>query len=347
MPVQEIISLKESKKWKALVEKTVQRDIHFLPEYASVFGEHIDAEPLLFFFGSGENFVLCPFFKRRIIAPKETKAYWDITSAWYYGGCLSHGNVTKEFVREFFAAFSVYCRKENIVSEFCRLNPYLDQKAFKSEIRLEESGNVVGVELEGEIDNIFRQFSCSCKRDIRLSEKKGVEIIVDNSEESVKEFYKIYTESMERMNAKKFYFFSLDFLLRLKDAFGKDFLLITAKKDGKTLSSFVFLQKYGRMYYFLSGRDPEQEKLRPSQRIIFEAIKIGKQNNVELLDLGGESAKGTLLSFKAHFSKKTFPRFDYKKVHNIEAYEKLCNLNLGKGFRPKLEKADFFPEYRK
>ena len=79
---------------------------------------------------------------------------------------------------------------------------------------------------------------------------------------------------------------------------------------------------------------------------MYEAIKFGKKNGFDILDLGGGSEGSSLLRFKLSFSRKIKPLYLYKKVYNKKIYKNIC---ISKGIKNNdinFEESDFFPEYR-
>ena len=343
-----VFSEEDGQKWEMLVKNSMHSDVHFLPGFMRVLGRHINATPHLFIYGSGKKYVLYPFFKRKT-GFKEAgyvKDTYDTISLWYYGGYIFCGKITPVFFNGFLEAFSAYCKKQGIVSEFCRLNPYLDYGNPLHAIGLRPSGNIVGIDLSKNLDEILGSFSGSARREINNSFRDHIEIVCGNSNELVDTFFNIYTLSMERKKAKPFYFFPKDFFLGLRDYFKENFILITALKEGNILSSFLFLHENGIMYYMLSGRNNSKKIGLAVKRIVFEAVKLAKEKNARVLDLGGEYENGSLMAFKTHFSKKLFLRQDYRKIHDLTAYNRLCTLANLKMEELKYENSRFFPEYR-
>lgn len=353
MSCSEIISISQENKWRELVEKTSYRDIHFLPEYLSLIGKHINASCYLFFYGNDDHYILYPFFKRKIndlpfISENIGETYWDIISPWYYGGLLFYGDIKKDDISNFLSKFNKYCIKENIISEFSRFHPYLNNhKKMVSLINLIKIGNVVWIDLTKNLESIAKSFTKSCRTAIRKSEKECVDIHINNKDKYLKTFNELYLRAMDAMGVNDFYYFTNDFLSNLKRNLEREFTLITVEYRDRIVGGSIFLHKYDRMYYYLSARDPEHDKVYASNRIIYEAIKYGKEQELKLLDLGGGLKGSGLLKFKKSFSNNIHDLYGWKKVFDKDKYIAICKMAEIEKNDIKFENAPFFPEYRK
>ena len=349
----EIISTTEKEKWITLVEKTPIKDIHFLPEYLSLFEKHLQSPCYLFFYGDENHYVLYPFFKRKIneityISGKLNEMYWDIISPWYYGGPLFYGNINDNILSDSLFEFNKYCLEENIITEFSRFHPYLNNyKKMESLISLEKVGTVVWLDLTNDLEFIFNQdFQKQSRTAVRKSEKKGADVHINNVKD-LKTFHKLYLKSMDAKNTRNFYYFTYDFLLNLEKNLRKEFTLITVKDKDEIVGGSIFLHKYGKMYYYLSARDPEHDEVNSLHRIIYEAIKYGKEHDLKLLDLGGGPEGSGLLRFKKSFSNNLCSLYGCKRIFDRKKYVEICKMIRMDVTDLEFENASFFPEYRR
>ncbi|MCK4365546.1 MAG: GNAT family N-acetyltransferase [Thermoplasmatales archaeon] len=348
----EILDINQESIWRELVEKTPDRDIHFSPEYLSVLAKHMNASCHLFIYRFGDSYILYPFLKRKVndlpfVSEDIGSTYWDISSSWYYGGPLFHGDIKNSDTSNFLSEFNSYCNDADVISEFCRFHPYLDnQKKLPDSIYMEKIATVVRVNLSRDIDAIFKSFKPSCRRHIKKSKKFDVTIKISNEDKSLREFYNLYTRSMQSKNARDFYFFSYDFLSNMKKNLCGNFSLFTLEYKDNILAGSIFLHKNRKMYYYLSARDPELDKVDAINRLLYEAIKFGNEQEIECLDLGGGPEGSSLLQFKKSFSDETKELYGYKKTYNREIYQRICGMSGLDTNKLKFEKASFFPEYR-
>ena len=122
--------------WNAMVAGMDRCDVYFHRTLCQAFAEYEGCVARLVCFRRGESVIVYPFFQRRIASlpflqsPQQWNEYSDIVSPYGYGGPLAqlveNGEQEKERIwSEFLEAFHAYCLEENIVSEFARLHPFL------------------------------------------------------------------------------------------------------------------------------------------------------------------------------------------------------------------------------
>lgn len=342
--MQEVIPVSNQRKWNKLLEKCPQSDIHFTPGYLSPFENHMEAQALLYHYRRNGVHILYPFFKRGIPGVENMDNVYDVISPWYYGGFPSSEGLKSSELRKFFKKFREYCTKNDIVSGFTRIHPYFENSKLRNNFEnVNKIGRVVYLNPQKDsIKKIFGDLRRDCRRAIRTSKEEDAEVFV-NRREDLGKFHRLYTDAMEAKGADDFYFFSFNFLSELWNNLEENFYLITTWHEEDLVAGSVFLRGYGKMYYWLSVRDPEKDEGYGSNRCIWEAIKIAHTNDVSVFDLGG--GHESLLEFKKSFSDKSKKLFGQKAVYSKDKYRKICNFKNIHDI--KFEKADFFPEYRR
>lgn len=216
-----------------------------------------------------------------------------------------------------------------------------------STIELSNLGTVVWMDLTQDLEYLFDEnFEKKSRTAVRKSQKVDVDVHINN-EKHFKTFQEIYTKAMDAKRTRKFYYFSPEFIVELRNNLGSNFTLITVEYNDKIVGGSIFLDKYDKMYYYLSARDPELDTVNALHRIIFEAMKYGKEKGIIRFDLGGGSEGSGLLRFKKGFSKSTYTLYGCKRIFNKKNYEKICKAAGINANRLEFENASFFPEYRK
>ncbi|MBS3055950.1 MAG: GNAT family N-acetyltransferase [Candidatus Aenigmarchaeota archaeon] len=330
----EILTVNESKRWGELINDLPQKDIHFTSQYAQLFENYLKHKALLFVFKENDNVILYPFFIRKIndieIFKDIEKEVFDIISPWYYGGPVS--NITdksreKEIFQNFTAEFGNFCRSEKIVSEFCRMHPFFKNHDNFSAPELEMNRKVVYIDLKKTKEEIWNSFKKVNRKAIRKAEKGGIDISITNNKSGIKKFYDIYTNSMERKEAGKFYFFNIEFFNDMFELLKDSATIFFAEHGGNVIVASLVLHKHGIAHDYLRGSDPEFLHMRPNNLIVKEIALWAKDNGNEIFDLGGGTSTDTndpKLRFKSLFSKDRKRFFIYKKIHNKSVYDELC-----------------------
>ena len=116
----------ERAKWKSICESFENIDIFFYPEYAKLFELHGDGEPFLFvYYHSPKDIVIYPFLKRSLFQMHDNNInLFDITSPYGYGGYLRNSETVD--MEQFSDCFQEYCKENNMISEFIRFHPILE-----------------------------------------------------------------------------------------------------------------------------------------------------------------------------------------------------------------------------
>jgi len=353
-----ILNLENFDEWREIINKLPFKDGFVSVEYASISKDYFNNEPLLFLYKEGENLITYFFIKRRInTLPFVTKGllkddYFDIISP-EYGGPMGYcgENIDKEeFVKNFFEEFNTFCNKNNIVTEFCRLNPF--NPALNTIVSLrgaKKNRDTIYIDLTQERDKIWRDFRKGCRSSIKKAQQSGVEIKREKSPESVGKMYEIYTKTMKRNQALKEYFHSKVFFELLVDKLKDKIELFVAYYKNKIISASFFLTYGDICHYFFSGTDEDYFSVCPNNLILNEAIFWAKERDFKIFHLGGGyQPEDSLLSFKLSFSKTTANFYTYSKTHNGQVYKILCDVKdrydkLNKKNNPR---PNYFPKYR-
>jgi len=341
----------DDKEWSRIIELLPGKNIYVTQEYNKLFEKHFYDEVVLFVFGDEENFIAHPVWKRSIDLPfaKLPKKYFDVVSPWYHAGPmmkLDDARMQEKIAKEFLPAFHDYCVKNNIVSEFIRFYPITNNhKSFSGILPIRKVGDVVMIDLNRTVEQIFNSFRRDCRRNIRIATKNGVEVFNSDKVEDVQKFFDIYSNSMDRKEAVNFYRFSYDFLKDLFRLLKNDARMFFAEYNGKIIVGGIVLQKYGIAEDYLRGFDTSFSEVRPNNVLVYSMAQWCKEQGNKLLNLGGGlSAGDELFLFKSSFSKTTAEYYVSGIVHNQEIYDLLCKKweNYGKT----TENKEYFPLYR-
>ena len=124
----EIFCLTDSDKWNKYLKMLPRemQDIYFTPEYYSLYENNNDGKAFCFFYNEGDNIALYPFLKNSIrdLGFDLDKEYYDIQGAYGYNGVLTN-NTSQTFLHSFFDCVNEFCKQNNIIAEFLRINPIL------------------------------------------------------------------------------------------------------------------------------------------------------------------------------------------------------------------------------
>ncbi len=323
-------------------------DLYFDKNYGKLYEKIENGKAKIFEFKSKNGEIINQFIIREIQEKIEEKSYFDIVTPYGYGGPLIkkiEGN-KEELIQEFEKAFSEYCLKNNIVSEFIRFHPIIkNYKDFEKIYNAKYMRKTLGTSLEKYEEPVQDEFSKSCRKEIKRILKAGVTYRITEKPKNLEEFKRIYYLNMERKNASEYYFFDDEYFNNILKFYSNNIILVEAIFEEKTIAAGLYFIYNNIIHVHLSGTDTEYLSLSPAYILKYGTVLWGKENNYKLIHYGGglsNSETDSLYSFKRKFAKNTdFDFYIGKKIWNEEIYDKLCDLK-------KVDKNDeFFPAYRK
>lgn len=364
---------KDLKRWRELVDAIPidKKDIYLLPDYSVLYESEFGEPTFLFRYGDETGSVMMvaskrhlqdlPFYDRSIRST--FPEYCDISSPYGYFGPIVNTNDQGE-EGSLFASFRVamheYCLANGIVAEFLRLNPITQNHTlFGQDTKLRQKSTTVLIDLKQSESELWMDMKNTRRSEVRKAKSNGVTILhSDLREEHLREFHRIYTLSMKRLNALPLYFFSLDFLNDLVSRLSSHTALFFAMWQGKAISAQLFFHCGQYVDYYLSGSDSDYWNLNGNVIGIYTAILWAKQQGYQFMHLGGGhgAEDDSLYRFKSKFSRGRSPYYMYQKIHDSEGYARICelkreydNANLQHGqerIRIDPVLVDYFPYYR-
>ena len=298
------------------------QDIYYTSQYYQVEQTHQEGIGQLFVYEGNNNIAVYPFIKRPILNKSLKGKYYDIETAYGYGGPIVKSR-DKIFEQVFEQAFLKYCQKEGIVDEFVRFHPLLNNEdIFRQKIQVSHNRNTVWLNLELPLEDIWmHEISTQNRNTIRKCEKSGLYV---EEGDNYGEFIEIYNDTMKRIGADKFYHFHNSYYNYLKTAKGT--ILLYVKKNDEILAAAIFLGYGNYFHYHLSGSKKEYLKLAPNNILLWEAIKYAKKNGYKRMHFGGgltDSEEDNLFRFKQKFSSCKADFYIGRRIHNKEIYFRL------------------------
>lgn len=321
-----IIGLLNSANWIDFIDKisTNKRDVYFIPEYYSLYENYGEGEAQCFVFEKDGNIALYPFLKNPITTLGYTldKEYYDIQGAYGYNGLIASTD-DAGFIAEFWKEFDAYCQDNDIIAEFMRFHPLLNNQLLASpQMKTFYSRHTVALDLTDD-DIWMHQISSKNRNMIRKAEKEGVTIIESDDYET---FRKLYDGTMTDLHAEDFYFFPPSYYEEYKQTFKDNSLLYLAMLGGKVIAGSMFMFSDDYAHYHLSARDREYSRYAANNLILWYGIQKAKERGCKWFHFGGGTTGedgDSLLKFKKEFSKTLCEFWIGKRVHNQQVYDQI------------------------
>lgn len=324
-------------KWDIIVKSSAIYDFYHTTFYHKIDNNFIS---LLFVAEDEHDFLALPL----VLRPIE-QAFWvDCTSVYGYSGPISNRkefDFDQGFIDFFQLKLKEYCKENNVVSLFSRLHPLIAQQSVfinMGDVLLLNKTVVIDLKISSEEQK--RRYRKSSKSELSQLRRKGFYVEESKSTEDVERFVDIYYETMNRVNASPYYYFSKEYFHSfLNNTHFRNELLL-AKFEGKIVAGAIFTITDKIMQYHLAGTLEEFIKLAPMKLILDEARLIGNDLSLDYLHLGGGVGGGdndSLFRFKSGFSNLYCQFSVWKYIFNEEIYNQLSENK---------KESSFFPLYR-
>lgn len=297
-------------------------------------------ELLLIMLKGEEGSIIYATIKREIKSTRG-EGLADLTTPYEYGGPVCVGKIDTNEVKQFTDSFHDYCLQNNIISEFLRFNPMLqNQNQFGDYYSIEKTCDNVYLDLTQGMDSIFQGFRPNRRRDIMRAIKNEVHVkLYEIDRDVMARFLAIYHKRMKALGAKEYYYFSEAYFERLSQISGFVKCGIATYK-GEDIAANLFLFGKTGVHYHLGGISEIGQSLGASSLLMFEGIKKAAYEERQWFHLGGASAsQKSLYAFKRRFSHLTKEYYIGKKIHHKKKYDELAH-------QYKIEDSSFFPAYR-
>ncbi len=326
-----IFTLNEGNLIKRYLKKisSSQIDIYFTPEYYYLYENYNDGKALFFVFEKNDEIALYPFLLNPIneLGYNLDNLYSDIQGAYGYNGVIS-STEDKAFIEKFYNEFNLYCTRNNIISEFTRFHPILNNHVFsKDYLEVIYDRETVILDLTKSFNEIWKnEYSGTNRNMIRKAKDNEVIIEFNESLNGLLKFADLYRETMDDLNSDNYYKFDNSYFENIFHLLKSNYDLVMAYKNDELIAASLFLY-YGNFYhYHLSARNREYQKYAANNLILDKAIKKAQERGCKKFHFGGGFDKipqNSLLKFKSNFSSQRGKFYIGKKIHNKEVYNKV------------------------
>ncbi len=342
---------KSGEKWHQL-KQADNYDFYHLPEYVALDAELIGGEPICWVGETQQGKVWIPLIKRKIpncIA--KGKDYYDLTSPYGYPGILLESPLSPDSLNTIMYKYKDDAAKENFITSFLRMNPLSNPFIWRQDDLIEQKyhGFTITVPLDISVDEIRGNYSSNHRQDIRNLKENKFQIVIDDHN-YYKDFITIYRESMDRLNASDYYYFSQNYFDKIFEILGENvhLVIITDKTGEDVAAGGLFTDFNGIVQSHLSATKTAYMDQAPSKLMFDGVIEWAAGNSHRWLHLGGgvNSKMDSLYRFKKGFSPIKNQFTTLRIIHDEQRYNNLNYVALQESEKSEFEDQDFFPLYR-
>lgn len=193
------------------------------------------------------------------------------------------------------------------------------------------------IDLTGSEDHIFAAMKPKTRYNIRLAQRKGVQVF-NSSLEMLPSFYQLYLQTAKRNGfpPATYHHFVALFSAFASDPESSDIIFLFAQKDQDILAGAIVVISGRRAIYLFGASSNEQRNLMVPYMLHWEAIKLARAKGCVTYDMGSVSPDRNpnhpyfgMYRFKTGFGGKTVHRigsWDYPI--NFQEYEAFRNFEL-------------------
>ena len=245
--------------------------------------------------------------------------WFDIQSPYGYGGPIAT-TTDPEILARAHSAFFEWCRECNILAEFIRFHPILQNERYFSGDQFIDR-TTVAVDLSGEFKI---QYSKRVKQKIKKFPLCELSYTQKNETDFLF-FCECYQSTMQRIGADASYLFPQRYVQQLCQ--WKQCEILTASERASTpCAASVFLEDGNLVEYHLSCTTEKGFALDATTFLLDSTALSAQRRGKTWLHLGGGTDNLTdnpLLFFKKGFSNSTFLFKIGRAIHNRQHYQKL------------------------
>ena len=329
--------------WKEYVNKFDNIDFHFHSDYHDLYKlRYGNSEPIMWVYENENNLFIYPFNITRIdLDIDKNKKYFDISSSYGFLGPASNTN-NKEFILQAWIEFDKWAMNKNIVLEFIRFNPLLDNQNICHKDTSVEFNRLVGVsDLRGGKPDFINKIPSKTRNMIRKAIKNDFKTTKINFNDVKKDFMNLYLDTMKRNKSTSFFDYDSDYFDKLAKFNETKFYGVYKGKE--LVAGGIFFASNNIATYHLGACKKEFLTYGLSNLYLYDATMDFIKKNFLYINLAGgrtTSPEDSLLRFKRDNSTDLKKFFIGKRIINKEIYNYIINkFNL-------LKKNDKFIFYR-
>lgn len=321
-------------------------DIYFEERFGQLYEQIEGGSSEVFHFANEHGKIQHSFIKRPLDQWLDGGGYYDLITPYGYGGPLITavtGDQTR-LVSDFETAFRSYCQQQQIISEFVRFHPIVQnaydfRKMYRSEYCRQTIGTLISQ------DTMQQEFSASTRKQIRRSLRAGATITTRFAPSRLDSFRELYYQVMQEKQASDFYFFDHSYFECLVEQYQEHLLVTEVWYQGELVGSELNFVWGDLMQAHLSATKKQYDEIAPSCLLCYGSVEWAEKHGVRVLHHGGgltNDPQDSLLRFKRRFTKANEYEFYVgKAIYNQSMYERLTRSNIGM-----CQSTDFFPAYR-
>jgi hypothetical protein len=346
-PPSKLLTTTDASEWHDLLPPS--RYFFASLEFARIVEDQTGYTATLLVIDAGRARVAVPFFFRPIASLEFADAgerLFDAITPEFTGPIVLNSDPSFGY-KEFHFALDEALRNEGIVAEFMHLNPWSEgNDLLNPELKI-YNRDIVWVDVSIGPERLWMEhFAHACRKNIKRSVLEGIRVFEAENSDHIREFHRIYIDTMIRTNASSQYHFPLGYFLRLFDEMRNHVRFTMAEWNRQIVGAILYTHDDDNIYSYLGGSDSAFQQMRPSNAIVHDVIRWGASHGKRRLILGGGYRPDDgIFRFKSSFSKYVAPFSTYRAVHRPEDY-RVLEVRWCEYYQRERIETEYFPSYR-
>ena len=351
----------EDPSWDASLLSAPRSVFHTAGYHAYARGSGL-GEPFIAVVGDASRGLAWPYLLRPVAAVPglEGTRAMDIHSVYGYPGPVTWGHLSGDgFIEHALRLIVETWRGQGAVSVFTRFNPILENASLVSDILLRPDqhtanegvivgGQTVSVDLTIDDEAVRAAYGRGLARDIGAARRAGLTTSADDGLALLPTFARLYHETMARVGASDYYYFSEDDFRRLGDALNGKLHLLVTHRDDVVAAAGLFMEFGGVVDWHLVGSNESFRELSPSKVLVEDAISWARDRGNRTFHMGGGHGglEDSLFWFKSRFSPRRHVFQTGRWVLDRPTYDELVAARRAAVSGRGRLNPTFFPAYR-
>ncbi len=147
----------------------------------------------------------------------------------------------------------------------------------------------------------MKGFSSKTRYNIRLAQRKGVEVVEDNSDRAFKKYLELTKKTVQRQgfyaHTEKYHQLMWNYLSKSQIA-----RLLTAKYRDEIITTWIVFVWKDFIYYPYGASSDKHKNIMANNLMMWEAIKLGKKLGLKKFDLWGREPGKGFTKFKEGYN---------------------------------------------
>jgi hypothetical protein len=322
-----VFGIDNTEKWNECLQRLPkeQQDVYYTPEYYKLYEEIGDGVAKCFVFQKGDDIALYPFLINSVnrLGYLLDKEYYDIQGAYGYNGVVT-SSFNPDFIAAFYQEFKAWCQQMNVIAEFTRFHPLLNNHLFSEKnMQVIFDRRTVFVSLNRPYSDIFNNYQRTTRKQIRrATEKYQLKVKrFENNLEILDSFLLIYNETMDRVNSLSYLYFNRDYFKQLLKTTPN--VCFVVYHQNEPIAAIIAFYNKSYIHGHLGGAVTRHLGMSPYSMLYDHIIRFGIEKSCRIFHFGGgrtNAPDDALLNFKLNFSQFTGDFFIGKKIHNTDVY---------------------------